>query len=330
VSESGTGLPNTGRISIVDREGNRRTLLDGVPSGINDVGEPSGPAGLFMRGRTLYVVIGVGDSLLPGPVPNPNLSSPIFSSILEIHFSANVERNNPQFTLTSADQQALAAGQTVTLSNGAGEKVMLKLIANLPDFTADPTSPSGLRNTNPFDLVVVDDQVYVTDGGQNAIWQVASSTGDFSTLVSFPQVLNPLPIGPPFLDAVPTGIAYTDGELLSTLFKGFPFVPDTAVVEQVDPLTGYHTSFITGRTAAIDVVAIKEGDDTDYLVLQFASGLFLSGPGLLLRFESPDSPPTVLADCLITPTSMALDAKTGALYVTELATARVVAIPAAP
>src|ERR671924_58086 len=45
VSETGTAVPNTGRISIVDLEGNRRTLLSGLPSAINDVGEPSGPAG---------------------------------------------------------------------------------------------------------------------------------------------------------------------------------------------------------------------------------------------------------------------------------------------
>jgi hypothetical protein len=61
VSESGTATPNTGRISIVDSSGNRRTLLDGLPSGLSDVGDRDGPGGLFMRGRTLYVAIGVGD-----------------------------------------------------------------------------------------------------------------------------------------------------------------------------------------------------------------------------------------------------------------------------
>src|SRR6185369_5707144 len=51
VSESGTAVPNSGRISLVDRNGNRRTLVAGLPSGISDVGTPSGPAGLFLRGR---------------------------------------------------------------------------------------------------------------------------------------------------------------------------------------------------------------------------------------------------------------------------------------
>src|SRR5215207_3242645 len=86
VAETGTPAPNTGRISIVDLgSGGRRTLLDGLPSGLNDVGEPSGPVGLFLRGRTLYVAVGVGDVVvgvgIPGAaVPNPNSpSSPIFS-----------------------------------------------------------------------------------------------------------------------------------------------------------------------------------------------------------------------------------------------------------
>jgi hypothetical protein len=330
VSESGTRTPNSGRISIIDLGGNRRTLLDGLPSGLNDVNEPSGPAGLFIRGRTLYVVIGVGDSVLPGPVPNPVLSSPIFSSVLAIHLSARVEQTTAGFTLTSANQQALAAGQKVTLTNDAGETLTVELIANLPDSTPDPTSPTGLRHTNPFDLVVADDQVYVTDGGQNSLWQLDIPTGAFSILATFPQVANPLPFGPPFIDAVPTGIAYSDGQLLVTLFRGFPFPPDASVVEQVDPQTGTHSSFIGGRTAAIDVLTISEGGDTDHLVLQFASGAILSGPGLLLRFETPGGPPTILADCLLTPTSMALDEKTGTLYVTEVATGRVVAIPVAP
>src|SRR6478672_12306974 len=50
VAESGTATPNTGRISIVDLNGNRRTLVAGLPSGLSDVGTPNGPSGLFMRG----------------------------------------------------------------------------------------------------------------------------------------------------------------------------------------------------------------------------------------------------------------------------------------
>jgi hypothetical protein len=93
VSKSGTsGVLHSGRISIVEPDGTRHTLLDGLPSAPNDIGDPSGPAGVFMRGRTLYVAIGVGDTTLPNQFPNPSPSSPIFSSVLAIHFSASVKK----------------------------------------------------------------------------------------------------------------------------------------------------------------------------------------------------------------------------------------------
>ena len=90
------------------------TLVDGLPSATNDVGDPSGPAGVFMRGRTLYVAVGIGDNVLAGPVPrtqvaNPELHPlPIFSSVLAVHFSVDTERITSGFTLTADDQAALA------------------------------------------------------------------------------------------------------------------------------------------------------------------------------------------------------------------------------
>lgn len=331
VSESGTlGVLHSGRISIVDPDGGRRTLLAGLPSATNDQGDPSGVAGVFMQGRTLYVAVGIGDTFVPGGLPNPNPpSSPIFSSLLAIHFSANVEKTTTGFTLTPANRQALASDGQVTLSNGSG-KIKIQLIANFPDSTIDPTTLTGFRNVNPFDVVVVDGQAYVTDGGQNLVWQVDIATGAFSALATFPRIPNPLFINPtppppsiggPFLDAVPTGIAYSNGQLLVTLFRGFPFPPGASVVEQVDPLTGNHSSFITGLRTAIDVIPLKDGGALDYLVLQHTSGTTIlppfTGPGLVLRFDTPAGPPTLVANCLTRPTSMTFDSKTGLLYVTE-------------
>lgn len=359
VAETGTFASHTGRISIVyPRRGIRQTLLDGLPSGINDVSEPSGPAGVFMRGRTLYVAIGIGDGIQAGPSPgtavgNPNPSSPIFSSILAIHFSAHVEKTTTGFTITTADQQALASGERVTLSHGGGDRIAIELIANFPDFTPNPLPlvPENVRGSNPFDLVAYGAQLYVTDGGQNMVRQVDIRTGAFSVLATFPNIPNPLfnptpppaSLGGPFVEAVPTGIRLFKGRLLVTLFRGFPFPAGTSVVEQVDPLTGQHAPFITGLKTAIDVLVTREndhhdrGDDGDrrddddrgdhgaYLVLQHASGPVLSGPGLLQRFTM-DGPPTLVTNSLNRPTSMTLDKKTGTLYVTEIVDGRVVAI----
>lgn len=327
VSETGTGALHTGRVSIVDTSGNRRTLLDGLPSAINDVGEPSGPAGVFMRGRTLYLAIGIGDSILPGPpmsgtaFGNPNPSSPIFSSILALHFSAGVEKNTSGFTLTIPHQMTLANGEKVTLSNGS-ERLTVELIANFPNFTPNLPPAGNVRGSNPFHLVVAGEQIFVTDGGQNSVWEVDIPTGTFSTLVTFPNVANTLfpGSGPPTSEAVPTGITYADGQLLVTLFTGFPFPPGASRVDQVDPLTGAHAPFLSGRKTAIDVLQVRNGPDRTHLVLQHASpvGPFFPPPGLVLGFETPTGPPTTIADCLIRPTSMTLDKKAGTLYVTEL------------
>src|SRR5215213_5547757 len=52
VTEAGTRTPNTGRISLIDREkGARQTLLGGLPSAVsflgNPAGDPDGPSGLL-------------------------------------------------------------------------------------------------------------------------------------------------------------------------------------------------------------------------------------------------------------------------------------------
>ena len=333
VSETGAPVVNSGRISIVDTDGVRRTLLSGLPSGVGSIGDFSGPTGVFMRGRTLYVLIGEGNSTLPGPfpgaeLPNPNPASPLFSSVLAIHINAHTEAITTGFTLTAEQQQLLAAGETVTLSNGAGDQIRIELIANFPDFVDNPNLPSPfVIHSNPFDLVVVGEQVFVTDGGLNLIYEVNIPTGAFSVLATFPPIANPLPFGPPVVEAVPTGIAHFNGQLLVTLFRGFPFPVGSSVVEQVDPATGAHDVLISGLSSAIDVLPITSKGDTDYLVLQFSTNLLGGGPGSLLRFETPDSVPAVLAGCLITPTSMTLDEKTDTLYITELATGRVVSVP---
>jgi hypothetical protein len=341
ISDTTSRVPNTGRISIVDLDGHRRTLLSGLPSGIADVGDPLGVTGLFLRGRTLFVLISVGDVAIGGPIPgsalpNPNpVSSPLFSSVLAVHFSAGVEKNTEGLTLTLADQEALASGQKVTLSNGNGDAVVLELIADFLNYIPFPlpTVPDNVQLSNPFDLVAVEDQLYVTDGGRNLVWQVDIPTGAISVLAQFPNIPNPLfpAVGGPTSQAVPTGIRAVNGQLLVTLFRGAPFAPGTSVVEQIDPLTGDHAPFITGLKTAIDVLPLTVGDQTDYLVLQNASvGPFFGGPGLLLRFPASGGAPSVVANCLDRPTSMTLDEKTGTVYVTELNTGRVVAVALEP
>ena len=350
VAESGTATPNSGRISIVDLSGNRRTLVAGLPSGISDVGTPNGPSGLFMRGRTLFVAVGSGNVGRNGPVPGTSIpnpteppSSPIFSSVLAIHLSTDAEQATGEFALTLADHLTLARGQVVRLSNGS-QHISVELIAKLPNFTAKPlgTFPANVDLTNPFAIVGVRNQLYVTDGGQNAVWQIDIPSGAFWKLTEFADIPNPLfpAVGGPFEEAVPTGIAYAGGRLLVTLFSGAPFAPGTSSVTQVF-LNGGQAPLLTGLKTAIGVLAIDDEDDEaddrrhhdddddspQYLVLENASaGPFFNGPGLVLAFAATNQPPMVLANCLTRPTAMTFDRRMHTLYVTDLA-GHVVAIP---
>lgn len=160
-------------------------------------------------------------------MPNPNgPSSPILSSVLAVHFSANVEQRTEGFTLSLDDQQALAAGERVRLANKGGDVITIELVANFPDYISIPLPavPNNSRASNPFDLVAVGDTLYVTDGGTNLVWQVGINSGTFSALAEFPPIQHPLfgTIGGPTVEAVPTGVTYSDGQLLVTLFTGFP------------------------------------------------------------------------------------------------------------
>jgi sugar lactone lactonase YvrE len=250
--------------------------------------------------------------------------------VLAIHLSANVEKTTAGFTLSPADQDTLAAGARVILSNGGGDTIEIELVTDFPDYVPEPLpgAPTIVRGSNPFGLVAVGDQLYVTDGGRNLVWQVDIASGQHAVLASFPTIPNPLPIGGPMVEAVPTGIEYADGKLLVTLFRGVPFPPVLSTIVQIDPATGAQAPLITGLKTAIGVMRTFERGDDDYLVLQHSSGMgpFFGGPGQVLRVEAPGASAVVLADCLARPTAMLLDKKSATLFVTEMVTGRIVAL----
>ena len=339
VAEAGNGA-NTGRVSVVDRTGTRRTLIDNLPSGFAPPnGDPSGPSGLVLRGRTIYILIGSGDATQSGPVqgsevPNPNPSSPILSSILKLQLGADVESGVSGFALTFNDQTNLKTGATVNLSSATGASATIKLVADFPDYTPNPSQsvPNGVRASNPFGIELVGDQFYVTDASQNALLKVDSQTGATSTLVNFPPVQNTLPFGPPVSEAVPDNVHFYKGQLLVTLLTGFPFPPGKAGVRVIDPGNGNTQTLFEGLRMMMDVLPIGIRGGTDlYLTLEFSADPLAQqpAPGLLKLIGLPNHQPVVISDCLITPTSMARDTRTGDIFVTEIFTGRLMRVSAA-
>jgi hypothetical protein len=343
VLEGGTG-PNTGRISIVTRDGARRTLVDGLPSGINTDGAPApiGPTGVQISSDTLYVTIGSGDEAIvaPGTVtPNPNASSPILSSLLKLRLGS-VDASAGDFHLAAAEHATLKAGNEVALQNAQEETLRISLVVDFPDVVEGHRSGS-----NPFGVVAFGNRLYVVDAAYNQIQNVDPATGNYTTLVSFPRFTNPLaPMGPPMIDPVPDSIRVSNGEFLIAFLTGFPFPPGSASVARVDPSTGTTQTVISGLTSAIDALSptvppIAPVPPPKYLVLEFSTNMTSNAPGRLLFFDTATSAPTVLASPLITPTNMAFDAQTREVFITEFGPGRlsrvsvasvIVPLPCAP
>jgi len=333
VAETGTPAPNSGRVSIVGLDGVRRSLLEGLPSGQNSMGDFAGTQGVFFNGRTLYVLNGEGNATLSGPipgteVPNPNPNSPIMSSVLAVHFSAAVEKNTIGFVLTLADHQALKNGAKLTFNNGGGDKITVELVADFPDYVPAPLPffAPNVRHSNPFGMVGIGNQLYVADGGRNAVLKVDAASGASSVLAAFPPLPNPLPFGPPVIVAVPAGIEEHNGQLLVALFRGFPFIPGTADIVSVNPTNGAVTNFIDGLSSAIDVLPVKTKGKTSFLTLELSTDFLGGAPGRLQRFSTPAGPGTVISNCLIGPSDMIRDDKTGTLYITSIFTGQIIKI----
>ena len=159
-----------------------------------------------------------------------------------------------------------------------------------------------------------------------------SPTGAFPPLPVFPNIPNPLFPGLGFatMEPVATGIASDSGQLLVALFGGFPFSAGASSIQQVDPVSGSATPFISGRKSPIGIIPFREHGETSYLVLQHASaGPFFASPGVVLRFDDLAASPSTVANCLTRPTSMSLNEKSQTLYVTEFG-GRLVSVPFAP
>ncbi len=334
VTESGNG-PNTGRISILDLSGNRRTLLDGLPSGFAPPNnDPSGPSGLAFRGRTLFVVIGSGGGTIVGPVPgteipNPNPASPFVSAVLSIRLSPQAEETTQGFTMTFADQLALQNQGFLKLTDALGNQLVVELVTNFPNFTADFPS-AAVRTANPFGIVVRGNLLYVVDASQNNIYEVDSDTGATRTLISFPRRPNPLPFGPPVIDPVPNSIRLVGKSLLVTFLTGFPFPAGTADVRKIRLVNTANEPFIGGLSSAIDVLPAKNSNNQDvFFTLEFSTAMLTPNtPGRLSRFDQPDGAPVVLLTNLVSPTSLAQDPVSGDLFVTEIFTGRIIRVQA--
>ena len=333
VAEGGKG-PHTGRVSFIDRDGRRSTLIDGLPAGLAAPNnEPSGVNGLAFKNRTLFMAIGSGDSVIVGPgpgseVPNPNRSSPILSSVLALELERSVEISAGGFLLVPADHAILAKGDPVLLRSPSGETATLRLVIDIPDYlpAPRPNVPNNVVVSNPFGLETADScGLWLVDASRNQIWRINWCERTYTAAVSFPRYANPLPIGTPMIDAVPTSARTHEGKLLVTFLTGFPFPPGVAEVRVVRPDTDENEVLFRGHRMLLDVLYSDRGSDGFY-VLEFSADPNAMLPGRLIFYDSKNAAPVVVTSNLVGPTNMALSPFSDELMISEIVTGRIVAV----
>ena len=339
ISESGTNTPNSGRISLVNRTtGARRTLIDGLPSGITTSGgapEVSGPSGIKLDGLKLYISISAGDTstqVTGGAIPNPAPSSPLLISILELTLPADYETLASGFTLSFTNQTTLNGNAPVTLTNAESKQLIVRLVVNLPNYVSDPrpTLPENIRESNPYGIEISGGALYVVDASFNLLYRIQVATGAFEVFTTFAFKPNPTQVGPPVIEPVPDSIRLVGNNLYISFLTGFPFVAGLAEVLTVNLNTRAQSVFIPNLTSALDVLPFNGtgGGADSYLVLEFSANMLAQAPGRLKLFTSPTETPRILVNNLITPTSIARDAQTGAIFVTEKSTGRIMRVNA--
>jgi hypothetical protein len=330
VAEAGNG-PNTGRISLIDRDRRQFTVIDGLPSALFLGRDASGPSGLLLIGDRLYVSIGSGDVTVAGAgqgseIPNPSPASPLFSSVLLLELpSADIPLG---FTLPFGAHAALTQGQGVYLRNSDGVSVRLSRLADVPDYIPEPRpdEPRHVRTSNLYGLVGSNASLALVDASRNVIWSIpiAPDTSP-SIFASFPPVSNIAPIGPPVTDAVPATIRVVGDDFLVSFLTGFPFGRGAASVSRVVRSSGAIERVATGLQTAVDVLPIDGTGALSY-VLEYSADFLAGGPGRLLRVDGQRGTTLVLAEGLVTPTNMALDPRSGDVFVTEFSRGRILRV----
>jgi hypothetical protein len=323
VSETNMAI-NSARVSFISRAGTRRSLFEGMPSGIGVEGGGSGPTALALRERTLYIAIGGGDAerrdSTGASVHNPaGISSPIYTSVLEVRFNMDVDSLTGTFRLTPAQQTMISDGESVELDDGGGGRATMSMLVNFPDSIMDPAVK--YRFSNPWGLALSTDgaTLWMTDGSQDCLVKINTATGRWQRVMRFGRLPNIGAIGPPMIDSVPTNVRIYGDELLVSFLTGFPFAPGYARVLAVNPTTKTSTPFIYSITSATDVLwrAMSDGS-TQVFVLEFSTNQSAAQPppGRLLQFDSPQ--PVVVYSDLRAPVSLAFDASTSELFILEL------------
>lgn len=144
-------------------------------------------------------------------------------------------------------------------------------------------------DSDPFSAVQDEDgHWYITDAGANNILKVSRNGKEMSVFAHFAPFKNPTPVGPPFVDPVPTGIVALPkyGGFLVTTLSGFPFLNNAATIYYVDR-EGHVSKYLDGLTMLTDIDVDRHGTiyACQFGTFDLASG-FNFGSGQIIRIRN--------------------------------------------
>lgn len=327
-SEGGTPVPNTGRVSIVNRQGTRRSLLEGLPAAPGHNIPAFGPVGLALDGRTLYVLLGDGDIEVGPPfvLNTQGTSSPMFDSVLRFDFSVGIDTIQSGFQLTSVDHWALSDGYDLELRNASGDRATVRaLVAFRPLWRNLLGGPARYRPSNPFGVWLdgTRDSLYVADASAETIVKVDTVTGRSRVLTRFQPQERTTPAGPSFVDNVPTGVCPAGESLLVSFLSSSPFPAGESSVKLWRPSDGTWsrpTPLVTGLTMTTDLVCLRGGSESAprVVTVEYSTTTDRTVPSGRVQLID-GSQKKVLVENVLLPTAAAQDPVSGDLFVATLA-----------
>ncbi|GAB4026896.1 ScyD/ScyE family protein [Spirosoma koreense] len=261
VSDQGTGN-NDGRILEVTPNGTVYPIVTGLYSQTNTEGDLDAPDHLLYAGGTLYLLNPKG--LYKLDVASIKTGSPAIAAS----------------SLTPEDIRPFVISNTKSFSTYTGESHLYNMAMG----------PDGA--------------IYIADAAANAIVRRAK-TGELSIVTEVPAIKNPNPAGPPpgppFIQAVPTGITFDGQNFMISTLLGFPFPPGLSILYKMD-LAGKLTAVQQNFTSMTDV---ENDGNGQALVLEygtFGAMGFAKNTGRLLRANNGSN--TVILDKLNQPTDL--------------------------
>ena len=176
--------------------------------------------------------------------------------------------------------------------------------ANISDFEAEHNPVGVPVDSNPYGVLVLSGDKYVTDAGGNDLLRVAAN-GNVSLVATFSPASNGA-------EPVPTEVELgPDGALYVSQLTGAPFTKGVAGIFKI--VNGQPQPFQGGFKTVIDFTF---GPDGSMYVLEHASSdTFFGGPGRLTRV-APNGTRTLITEALNRPTSV-LVGDDGAIYVSN-------------